>query len=186
MIPNEDRTEVLPPQELSSWFYGSWEQQFAQSYMKDVYSYLVTKSLKILKLQDMTGLKILDCGCGTGGLSFQFMDKYSNNIQQIYAIDLSPQSIKIAKQKLKASKYGNILQFVCRDGTVLSDIDDNYFDIGYCILVLHDLPHRVPINMLCELSRVCKYLVVLDWTSPIPWNKAGIRNRRIEFMVERY
>eukprot|EP00483_Globobulimina_turgida_P011865 UN11887 len=45
------------------------------------------------------------------------------------------------------------------------------------------MPHRVPMNILCELSRVCKYIVVLDWNSPFPWNLAGIRNRRIEFMV---
>ena len=65
----------------------------------------------------------------------------------------------------------------------MTQFKDNHFDIGYCSMVLHDMPDRVPMNILCELSRVCKYVVVLDWTSPIPWNKAGVRNRRIEFMV---
>ena len=157
LIPDEDRKEAIPPQELSSWFYGKYEEEFAKAYMTDVYSYLIAKSFKILKINsNASKLKILDCGCGTGGLSFQLLQKQGDKIDEVYGVDLSPESIKIANEKLKSSGHKNKskLQFKCKDATVLNEFTDNYFDIGYCSLVLHDMPHRVPMNILCELSRV--------------------------------
>ena len=105
----------------------------------------------------------------------------------MHGVDLSPSFIEFAKQKknklLKdGHQYASKLDFLCQDASVLSQFDENAIDIGFCSLVLHEMPRRVPMNILCELSRVCKYVVVLDWIGPdYPWNEVGIRNRRIEY-----
>ncbi|ETO36751.1 hypothetical protein RFI_00311, partial [Reticulomyxa filosa] len=100
-------------------------------------------------------LKILDCGCSTGGLSLKLL-KHENARVNIVGIDIVREFVQFAQKKQekeiqKDKRMENCL-FIC--GNAIELLKDQYqtnqFDIGFCILVLHDMPDRWPMNLLCE------------------------------------
>jgi ubiquinone/menaquinone biosynthesis C-methylase UbiE len=73
--------------------------------------------------------KILDLGSGSGR-NFPYFPKGS----EIYAVDFSAKMLKYADEKAK--KYGFDIETVKADTTNLP-LEDNFFDHGICIAVLH-------------------------------------------------
>eukprot|EP01084_Bolivina_argentea_P155586 271136_1 len=191
LIPDENRVEVIPPKDFA--IQASEYQELADAMMSNLYDYIIHLTLKKNLIPHIKNTKTetlqltcLDAGCSIGGVSFRLAKQ--KDVNKVYGVDLSPSFIEYAKQKQnkQITKDNNVskLNFLCQDASVLSQFKNNEIDIGFCSLVLHEMPKRVPMNILCELSRVCKYMVVLDWVGyPYPWNDAGLRNRRIEFMA---
>eukprot|EP01083_Nonionella_stella_P076685 209100_1 len=189
LVPDENRTSAHPPKDFG--IQVAEYKELVDTLMANLYDYLIHLSLKkhlipLLKPSDTTPLQLtcLDAGCSIGGLTFRLAQQ--GDISKVYGVDLSPSFIAYAKERQKDSKLTkqelSKLNFVCQDASVLSQFKTNEIDIGFCNLVLHEMPKRVPMNILCELSRICKYMVVMDWIGPhYPWNEAGKRNRRIEF-----
>lgn len=83
-------------------------------------------------LGDVSGKRILDLGCGEGGYSRELAQRGAT----VVAIDCAEFSIKYAKDKAKACKL-NILHYV-RNSNDLYGIEDNYFDIVLCSMMLMD------------------------------------------------
>lgn len=199
LIPDENRTEMIPKQELGWWMNGSNEEKFSISQMSDLHQYLSKKPLKIIqfKTEGTLNLRVLDAGCGTAGILFRLAS--NKNITKGIGIDLSSTNINICNEKLNGNRpliglksdcipsveqMQDKLSFVNKDCCHLKEFAENYFDIGYSVLVMHDMPDRVPITMLCEMSRVCKYLVIVDWSKNLrKWSKSGMKVTRIEFAV---
>ncbi len=59
------------------------------------------------------------------------------------------------------------ITFLNQDASMFPQFARNDIDIGFCSLVLHEMPRRVPMDVLCELAVICKYVVVVDWVGPV-------------------
>ena len=90
------------------------------------------------------GDKVLDLGCGNGRLIELFDQKI-----EYYGIDNAAALIAIAKQKYPAG------DFRVFDGLKIP-WPDNYFDVVYCIAVLHHIPGPLREEFLVEAKRVLK------------------------------
>ncbi|MEW6095273.1 MAG: class I SAM-dependent methyltransferase [bacterium] len=116
------------------------------------------KVVEISGAEDIS--KILDICCGTGGQTFAF----GKIGYEVVGIDFSEGMLEIAKRK---NKYKN-MRFLLADARHIP-FEDNYFDISCISFGLHDMPHYVREEVLDELKRVSKRIVIVDYN--IPENK---------------
>ncbi len=135
-------------------------------------------------LKNKTG-KILDWGCGSGR-NFPSFPKGLD----VYAVDFSKKMLKFAEKK--AENLGLEIETFCSDSEEIP-IEDDFFDSGICIAVLHCVPTRkARKKVIDELYRVLKpgsEALIMVWSknSPrlrgksketfIPWASAGVEER---------
>lgn len=94
------------------------------------------------------GLTVLDYCCGLGGLSLRFAQAGAT----VYGIDISPESVATAKERLVAEGLGDRGHFKVMDAEHLT-FEDQKFDIIVCAGVLHHLDAE---RAFQELARVLK------------------------------
>ena len=99
------------------------------------------------RVGDPAGLKLLDAGCGNGGLAIAFFEAGA----LVYAVDLEEELISIAKAH--AAVYRVAPSFVLYDGRRLP-FSDNFFDAAASISVLEHTDD--PVWYLSEILRVLK------------------------------
>jgi ubiquinone/menaquinone biosynthesis C-methylase UbiE len=104
---------------------------------------------------------ILDVGCGTG--TVLSMIRHRNQGAKLHGLDLAPEMIKIAREKLGANaelKIGDSEQLPWAD---------NSFDVMLCTDSFHHYPN--PEKVLYEMERVLKsngHLIIGDPWVPTP------------------
>ena len=65
--------------------------------------------------------KVVDCGCGTGGITCEF----SQRAKQVISIDTNPEAIETTSRNLKKFGLGDNVTLINDDGAnALKDIDD--------------------------------------------------------------
>ena len=65
--------------------------------------------------------KVVDCGCGTGGITCEFAQR----AREVISIDTNPEAIEITSKNLKKFGLGDNVTLVNDDGAnALNDIDD--------------------------------------------------------------
>lgn len=113
-------------------------------------------------LQRCSNKKVLDYGCGAGGVSI-FLAK---NGAEVTEIDISGESVKDAKEKAISENVENNTCFLVMDAENL-DFEDDYFDIAVCSGVLHhlDIQRTYP-----ELARVLKPSGEIILDEPLAYN----------------
>lgn len=93
--------------------------------------------------QVVSGVDVLDVACGTGVL---FSDYFSRNVASLTGIDISPEMVKIAREK-----YPQV-EVICADVETASF--DRQFD---CVVVYNAFPHFPnPENLIRVLSNLLK------------------------------
>ena len=120
--------------------------------------------------------QVLDACCGTGGLTFRLAE----NCKKVFGIDLSPRNIQFAENRKRQVGADNIEFWVGDVGTVAARVKKP-FDLVTVVMALHEMPAEARIPVLNELARVGRRIMVVDFNVPMPWNRAGIRNRFVEF-----
>lgn len=111
-----------------------------------VQEYIEIKQLRRLS-QLPSGIKVLEIGCGNGW-GTKLIKKYFNP-SEIYAIDLDPKMINIAKKSNKDNK----IYFSVADATKLP-FKDNSFDAIFDFGIIHHIPDWK--KCLIDLRRVLK------------------------------
>lgn len=99
---------------------------------------------KILDLGQVTeGADVLDVACGTGVL---FPDYLARNVGSVTGIDISPEMVKIAREKFPQ------VEVIC------GDVEEVTFDKKFdCIMVYNAFPHfPQPENLIYVLSKQLK------------------------------
>jgi len=88
--------------------------------------------------QDMTGLRVLDAGCGTGALALQAALRGAD----VVAIDLSPTLVQLAAERMAAEHPQLPGSVTFGSGDMLS-ADLGHFDHVVCMdsLIHYDTPH---------------------------------------------
>ncbi|OEC88354.1 MULTISPECIES: class I SAM-dependent methyltransferase [Methanobacterium] len=127
------------------------------------------------KLNQFSFNKLLDVGCGTGNLLSLISSKYE---VQIVGIDLSPEMLNIARNKLDETADLRL----CDSESL--PFNDNSFDMVICTDSFHHYPN--PANVLAEVKRVLKaggnFIIADPWLATpfrqfanifMPFNKDG-------------
>ncbi len=96
----------------------------------------------------------IDIGCGTGA----FSRLLAARSDRVLAIDLSPQMIRIARER--STQYPNI-DFQVADALTY-EFPANHFDCVVSIATLHHLPLEVVLSKMKEMLRVNGVLAILD------------------------
>ena len=108
------------------------------------------------------GAIILDVCTGTGSQAFAFGKRGCH----VVGIDLSEDMLKVARRKNSYKK----VRIEVADATKMP-FEDGYFDVSCISFALHDMPHEVRHQILDEMRRVSKRVVVADYN--IPKRKLG-------------
>ena len=95
----------------------------------------------------------LDLGCGDGN-TYQFVKKYFPNIQYS-GIDISADSIEVAREKYITNAKANLPDFLTYDGVQIPFADAT-FDVVYLACVLHHVPVDMRADLISECKRVLK------------------------------
>lgn len=124
--------------------------------------YMVALSLLRINLNSLDNKKILDDGCGDGALTYLIAQDGAD----MTGLDLSPDAINIAKQKIKRKKLN--INFLCGNSFNLP-FSENYFD---AVISLEVIEHIIePADFLKEIYRVLKPGGVVVLSTPVRFTK---------------
>ena len=102
-------------------------------------------------------IKILDVCTGTGTQAFAFAKRG----YEVFGLDMSREMLWVAKKK---NKYENV-RFVMADAAKMP-FENDYFDFACISFGLHDMPHEVRHQVLDEMRRVSRKIIVADYHIP--------------------
>ena len=85
-----------------------------------------------------SGKKVLEIGCGIGTDTINF----ARNGAQVTAVDVSQESLNLAKQRAEVYGIENLIRFYCGNAEELSSfIPTDHYDLIYSFGVIHHTPH---------------------------------------------
>jgi SAM-dependent methyltransferase len=102
--------------------------------------------------------RVLEVGCGTGG----FSRALANRGHKVTGLDLSPEMIRVARQRLETAHQ---VQFVCGDFLNDSVGGDDLFDCVVSIATLHHLDLKGAVRRMVGLVREGGLLLIHDLRS---------------------
>jgi ubiquinone/menaquinone biosynthesis C-methylase UbiE len=95
----------------------------------------------------LDGLRVLDCGCGAGGLSLHLLDAGAASVT---GLDVSPGSVAFAQARAAHFRPGSAIEFVTAPAEA-SGLPSGGFDVVTGRFVLHHLDLRAAV---AELDRL--------------------------------
>lgn len=133
----------------------------------------------ISKIKPVSGMKILEIGCGTGAT---LADLSLNTGVHLYGADISEQMLKTAQQRLNYCGISSVnLKSIQPDGKL--PFEDNFFDAVYAESVLGIIEQPALSVLVAEISRVVKpagafFSVDAVWALNTPKEKISEVNNR--------
>ncbi len=121
------------------------------------------------------GATVLEAACGTGEQSLIL----SSTAGRVVGFDYNPGMADCARGRVPR-RSGN-LSFLEADARNLPGIGDGEFDYATITLALHEMNPANRIPVLTELSRTAGYLLLADYSSPLPSTIPGRFIRLIEW-----
>jgi len=124
------------------------------------------------------GSNVLDVACGTGELALSLRSRRSCSV---VGIDLSAKMIRFCNRR---NEYSDVT-FLHRDATNIIDVGDQRFDYGVTCMLLHEVSRDTQVMILREMDRLCKKMILVDYTVPLPKSIPGMIGRLIEATITR-
>ena len=147
----------------------------------------LTQLLKAIRFDNFSYKRILEIGCGGGGVLLNFLS-YGAHSEQLFGIDLLHERLRSASAQLAGSKFANA------DGQKLPFLPDEFDLLLQFTAFSSVLDQQVKQNMATEMLRVLKpdgAILWYDfWLNPTNRHTRGIRpaesrrlfpNGRLEF-----
>lgn len=99
--------------------------------------------------------RVLDIGCGTGSLALEL----SPHVAEVHGVDLSPEMVRIARDKTKAAGAQNVT-FHTQPFDEVTSFEDASFDMVCAYSILHLVPdHRESLAHMFRLLEPGGWLV---------------------------
>ncbi len=155
-----------------SWYDGWFYAQFIDR-QKSRFRKKIVKSIP-------AGQRVLDIGCGTGGLSLDMAEE----AKYVLGIDISGLQIDVANQRKTKIKQNN-LEFRQADAKNLNGIVETNFDFATIILIIHEVSPDERLSILIEAKKYTKKVLILDYAETISFSFWGIGTYLIEFFAGR-
>jgi demethylmenaquinone methyltransferase/2-methoxy-6-polyprenyl-1,4-benzoquinol methylase len=124
------------------------------------------------------GSKVLDVACGTGAQVFEI----ARSAERTVGIDFTPSMIKTAR-RLKNKKRADNVEFFVTDAADMKDFNDKEFDYAILSLALHQFSPFQRTQVVKEINRVAKNLIIADYAVPLPKNLYGLFARFLELLA---
>jgi ubiquinone/menaquinone biosynthesis C-methylase UbiE len=116
---------------------------------------------------------IFDAGCGTGRLALLLRKRKKC---QVVGADLSLRMLNFASK----SNTFNDVKFLHMDIGNIREYGENSFDYAVMCQVIHEMPADKQPEVIGELMRIGKKLLILDANTPLPKNFVGMFIRLID------
>jgi ubiquinone/menaquinone biosynthesis C-methylase UbiE len=139
---------------------------------------LLTGVRKIIKDLIEPDSTVIDIGCGTGELVFYL----SSQVKRVVGLDINEEGLNYARMKKKKLKIGNV-EFVSKDVNDADFLSGARFDYAVLSMVLHQFSLTEANSVLQSAMRVAQYILMVDFSSPLPENAIGWGARLIERMA---
>ena len=129
-----------------AWFYDTFGNIAALGHMG------MLRAMTVDYAQLKAGEKVLDVGCGTGGVTIPAKQRVGQS-GQAAGIDPAPEMIAVARKKAARAR----LEIDFRVGVIESlPYPNASFDVVTSSLMMHHLPHELQVEGLAEIYRVLK------------------------------
>ncbi len=148
------------------WFYRKYIDPNLQEVREIIASFLPANCAAI------------DIGCGTGALVFSL----ASRCQKVVGIELSPKMLAYANREKEKRDVQNV-EFHLADASRLSQFGDKEFDAAFTSMVLHEMPASLRPQVIREMVRVAKNVILADYVVPQPRNSSGFSTFPVEFVA---
>jgi ubiquinone/menaquinone biosynthesis C-methylase UbiE len=130
---------------------------------------------RLVAKQLESNARVLDAGCGTGGLSLTLAQQGF----QVVGIDHSERQVALARRRAER-RHLTSARFEAKDLRKLDHLADGSFDVAVMVMVLHEMPPHIRASVLAEVCRVARETIVIDFAVPLPRSPYGLVLRLIE------
>ncbi len=135
-------------------------------------AYAVVKDL----IEDNSTL--LDAGCGTGRLAFNFDDK----LKSYTGVDLSIKNIEVARKNLQKFDSQKI-EFYHAELLAFIKKANRKFDYAVMSFVIHEINEESRIAILQALANTAEKVILIEYSAPRPKNFWSALNEVVEFVA---
>lgn len=157
-------TELRKKREME--FHNKLSREESEFFTSNRKFYFIARESEDFKINSAIkwgrGGKVLDYCCGEGATAIKLAGKGL----EVIGIDISPESLKKAKEEAQKRGLGNRVSFLVMDGENM-EFEDNSFDLITCFGVLHHLDIK---RAYSELARVLKKEGKIICTEPLVHN----------------
>lgn len=136
---------------------------------------LLSGSRNIIANLIVPGNTILDIGCGTGELVFYL----SRQAKKAVGLDKNALILKYARIKKKRLKIENV-EFISKDANDADFFSETHYGYAVFSMVLHQFSLAEANQILNSIKKLTKYIILADFTYPLPENVIGWGARFIE------
>lgn len=138
-------------------------------------------SLPGLEARLNDGAKVLDMGCGAGGLLIRIAKAFPNCV--CVGVDVDAHGVDLARENIAAAGLGDRVSVELLDGDSIGH--ENEFDVVTLFEVLHEIPVAVRPQVLANCHKALKPdapLFILDETYPS--DLESLRKREYNFAIQ--
>lgn len=121
---------------------------------------------------------VVEIGSGTGAQSLLL----ARTGRRVVGIDINDVMISCASRRADNLNLNNITYHTA-DGSNLNFISDKEFDYAIITLALHELEDVLRMNILKEMQRIAKHMIIVDYNAPLPKNISGWGSSHIEMLA---
>jgi SAM-dependent methyltransferase len=128
-------------------------------------TYKLCARAALLEVTDIASPKVLELGCGLGGLSRKLLEDHP--AAQVTVTDIDPTFVDaVAASDLGSHPRATVRQM---DATAI-DAPDGHYDLAVFALSLHHLPPELAAQVFAEGTRAANKLLIVDlrrWPPPL-------------------